>query len=204
MIAIMNTKQRAAPLAPDDRRRSIVEAVTPLILEKGAMVTTSELARAAGIAEGTIFRVFPDKNALLFEACKASFDPAPELEQLAAIEVGLPFEIKLRKAAAIMLNRQQRVQALGSVLRSMPPPSHATLHEAHGHAIRANSKLFGGIVEIFNDESERLAVEPARAAAAFRGLLSAVSFPFCDPDELISADEAIGIFLDGVRPRRTG
>ncbi|HUO45747.1 MAG TPA: helix-turn-helix domain-containing protein, partial [Acidimicrobiia bacterium] len=58
-------KARAEPLAPEDRRQAIVEAVIPLLVERGASVTTREMAEAAGIAEGTIFRVFPDKCALI-------------------------------------------------------------------------------------------------------------------------------------------
>jgi hypothetical protein len=49
-----------------------------------------------------------------------------------------------------------------------------------------------------------LAVEPARAAAAFRGLLHAVSFPLSDPKELITADEAIDVLLHGVVAREAG
>lgn len=199
----MPTKQRAEPLAPEERRRSIVEAVIPLILEKGSRVTTAEMAEAAGIAEGTIFRAFPDKTTLLFEACKSSFDPEPELDQLAAIEPDLPFETKLRTAAGIILERQQRVHALAAVLRSMPPPTHSTLHDAHRHAIEANTRLFRGIAEIFDDAADLLSVKPSRAAAAFRGLLYASSLPFCAPEELISADEAIEFLLEGVMRRNT-
>ena len=49
---------RAAPLSPDERRRAIVDAVLPLLIEHGRAVTTRQMAEAAGIAEGTIFRVF--------------------------------------------------------------------------------------------------------------------------------------------------
>jgi AcrR family transcriptional regulator len=194
----MPTKSRAEPLAPEQRRKAIVDAVIPLILESGSNVTTSQIADAAGIAEGTIFRVFPDKSSLLFEAIKASFDPAPELEQLAAIERDLPFEIKLRKAAAIIVQRAERVHALAAVLRSMPLPASVSMHDAHKNAVGANSLLFWATTRIFQDHSRQLAVEPARAAAAFRGLLFAVSFPLSDPDELITADEAIKVLLDGV------
>ena len=68
MTATRRRTGRAAPMAPDDRRRAIVDAVVPLLLEHGGDVTTRQIAEAAGIAEGTIFRVFPDKPALLMAA----------------------------------------------------------------------------------------------------------------------------------------
>jgi len=194
----METKSRAKPLPPEDRRVAIVEAVIPLIMQQGASVTTSAMAEAAGIAEGTIFRVFPDKSTLLLEALKTCFDPAPALDQLARIERDLPFEIKLRKAAAIILQRAERVYAVAAVLRTLPPPERPSHEEAHKSAIEANSLISWGLTRIFEDEANCLAVEPARAAAAFRGLLHAVNFPLSDPSELITADEAVEVLLHGV------
>lgn len=201
MIVVMPTKSRAEPLAPEQRRKTIIDAVIPLILQSGGKVTTAEIAAAAGIAEGTIFRVFPDKATLLFEAVRASFDPAPELDMLANIERALPFEIKLRKAAAILVTRGERVHALAGALRSMQPPPGLTLHDAHKTIVEANSLLFWAITRLFREESSALAVEPAKAAAALRGLLFAVSFPLNDPNEMITSDEAVTILLDGVLAR---
>lgn len=194
----MESKQRARPLPPEDRRVAIVEAVIPLILEHGANVTTSAMAEAAGIAEGTIFRVFPDKSTLLLEALKTCFDPAPALDQLARIERDLPLEIKLRKAAAIILQRAERVHAVAAVLRTLPPPDRPSHEEAHKSAIEANSLILWALTRMFENESAGLVVEPARAAAAFRGLLFAVSFPLSDPSELITAEEAVDVLLHGV------
>jgi len=56
---------RATALPPDERRSMIVAATLPLLLEHGDRVTTKQIAEAAGIAEGTIFRVFADKDALI-------------------------------------------------------------------------------------------------------------------------------------------
>jgi AcrR family transcriptional regulator len=181
-----------------------VEAIIPLILEHGGAVTTAQMAEASGVAEGTIFKVFSDKSALLHEALRTCFDPAPVMEQLAAVERELPFEIKLRKAAAIVLKRAERVHALAAVLRSLPPAQHTDNREIHKKAIEANSLIFWGLTRMFRDESDGLAVEPARAAAAFRGLLHAVSFPLSDPKELITADEAIDVLLHGVVAREAG
>jgi AcrR family transcriptional regulator len=63
-------------MAPDDRRKAILDVLVPLIVEKGGDVSTREIARAAGIAEGTIFRVFPDKRSLMLAAAEEAINPA--------------------------------------------------------------------------------------------------------------------------------
>ena len=42
--------------------------------------------QAAGVAEGTIFGVFPDKSSLLVAALMQALDPQPTLEAIAAID----------------------------------------------------------------------------------------------------------------------
>src|SRR5947207_2374501 len=73
---------RATPLAPAARRAAIVEATLPLLRAHGLSITTRQIAEAAGVAEGTIFGVFPDKDALLQAVMEAAFDPEPVRAQL--------------------------------------------------------------------------------------------------------------------------
>ena len=97
--------ERAEPLPPDDRRRAIIEAVIPLFLERGMTVTTREMAEAAGIAEGTIFGVFPDKPSVVHEAVKVSMDPAPIQRAIDEIPASAPLNTQLEAAARILLER---------------------------------------------------------------------------------------------------
>ena len=67
----------------------------PLLLERGAKVSTRQIAEVAGIAEGTIFGVFPDKDAVVQAVLQAALDPEPTDRELAAIDRSLPFEDQL-------------------------------------------------------------------------------------------------------------
>src|SRR4051795_11241283 len=95
MRTAASSKVRAAPLPPDERRAAILEAVRPVLLERGAAVTTRELAEAAGVAEGTLFRVFTDKATLVREAVMAAVDPAAAVPQIKAIDMSQPLRDRL-------------------------------------------------------------------------------------------------------------
>src|SRR5205807_338584 len=96
---------RAAALPPDERRSMIVAATLPLLLEHGDRVTSRQIAEAAGIAEGTIFRVFADKDEVIAAVIEAALDPEPLEAALAAIPAGPAFEDGL--AAAVVLIQQR-------------------------------------------------------------------------------------------------
>ena len=55
-------------MAPEDRRAALIAATVPLLHEHGLDVSTRKIAEAAGVAEGTIFGVFPDKHSLVVAA----------------------------------------------------------------------------------------------------------------------------------------
>jgi AcrR family transcriptional regulator len=74
-------------LDSDERRKTIVAAAVPLFARKGfAGTTTRELAEAANISEGLLFRHFPSKKHLYSEILRLGCEGDPVLERLAALE----------------------------------------------------------------------------------------------------------------------
>lgn len=54
----------------------ILEAARRLFLERGLDVPTAEVARAAGVSEGSVFKRFPTKEALVFAAMGVDREPS--------------------------------------------------------------------------------------------------------------------------------
>jgi AcrR family transcriptional regulator len=78
----------AAPrLDGEERRKAIVQAAVPLFARKGfAGTTTREIAEAAGISEGLVFKHFPTKKHLYREILRLGCEGDPALEQLARLQ----------------------------------------------------------------------------------------------------------------------
>jgi AcrR family transcriptional regulator len=74
-------------LDSDERHKAIVAAAVPLFARKGfAGTTTREIAEAANISEGLLFRHFPSKRQLYGEILRLGCEGDPALERLATLE----------------------------------------------------------------------------------------------------------------------
>jgi AcrR family transcriptional regulator len=109
-------------MAPDDRRAMIIDAVIPLLMEKGREVTTKQIAEAADIAEGTIFRVFGDKESLFEAAVQKFLDPTATHKALLAIEPDLPLEAKVNDIMFQLRNRMTGIFGIMSAVGMPGPP----------------------------------------------------------------------------------
>lgn len=76
------TRKRRRP-APDERRRAILDAALESFAERGFSATRMEdVARRAGIAKGTLYLYFTDKEAMFEALVREAADPVfGELEQ---------------------------------------------------------------------------------------------------------------------------
>lgn len=192
--------ERAEPLPADDRRRAIVEAVIPLFLEKGPAVTTREMAEAAGIAEGTIFRVFPDKTSVIHDAVKAGMDPDQIQQAIAAIPPTTPLADQLEAAARILVERSERVAALIGVLHASRSHADGPPAGARQHVISANTAILDALTRLFERNRNEIRVNPRRAAIALRGLVFATAHPLVSSDEKPSLQESVEVLMNGIAP----
>lgn len=103
---------RAIPLPPDDRRQALIDATLPLLLARGPAVTTREIAEAAGIAEGTIFRVFETKQELVQATVAAALRPTETIERLEHLPVGQTLESRVQEILHLLGEEIVRVRSL--------------------------------------------------------------------------------------------
>lgn len=181
-------RPRAAAMAPEARRAAIVAATIPLLATHGRSVTTRQIAQAAGIAEGTIFRAFPDKESLVAAAVEAALDPAPDDAALAAIDPALPLEARLREATAIL---RRRVAGIWKLMTAVGPE--------RASAVRTRRPPdLGALAGVFEPDRARLRLEPVACAQLLRGLVLAGSHPALAEEPFVP-EELVSVLLDGIR-----
>jgi AcrR family transcriptional regulator len=196
---------RATAMSPDDRRRAIVRALVPLLVERGGDVSTREIARAAGIAEGTIFRVFPDKGSLMMAAAEEAINPA---DGRVAFEEAMRDVDTLREKVVVAAQRVlDRMRMTMSVMFAV----RGHLMEAHHHdkkhfgppqfVLDAQAELHRRLTTVFEAHRDELAVEPEVAAVALRSLIFGASRPELGMTPALDAEQIADLLLSGVATR---
>jgi AcrR family transcriptional regulator len=180
------TSRRASALPPEERRAAIIDAVRPLLAEHGEAITTKQIACAAGIAEGTIFRVFADKDELLDATLEAALDQGPFETALRAIDPDLPFEQQLVEATELI---QRRVVDVWTLLSHLGPKRHDQVSRPMTDS--------PALTAIFAAHADRIRVDPGHAARMLRALTLSLTHPMIAA-EASAASDIVDTVLHGV------
>jgi AcrR family transcriptional regulator len=196
---IKAARARAAALPAEARRRAIVRATVPLLLDHGTGVTTRQIAEAAGVAEGTIFRVFPDKDAVIDAAVEAAFDPEATHDALRAIDRGLPLEERLLQAVEVVQSRMAEIWRLMAVVGHARLPEGARPGAARPPAPRHLAEDNQALADVIGPDADRLRCPLPLVGATIRGLIFGATHPAFAPDGQAQSPRVIvDVLLHGI------
>ncbi|MFT4306621.1 MAG: helix-turn-helix domain-containing protein [Microbacterium sp.] len=182
-------RSRAKPMAPEERRAMIAAQAVPLFLEHGSALTTRQLAEHLGIAEGTIFRAFGDKESLMRAAVQAFFDQARESMDAGLVDPQLPLDEKVRRLVRGTRIWMRRLLRMLSLLPRDEVPQY--------FARDRDGRFRSAVAAIFAPDADRLNLPPERMSAVIR-IAGIAANGARAGDEALTEDELVELVLHGI------
>ncbi len=167
----------------------IIDAVIPLLLAHGRDVTSRQIADAAGVAEGTIFRAFGDKDTLIEAAVARFLDPEPLRRGLLYIDPELSLEQKVNDILFHLRSRFTGIMGIMSAIgmKGRPPGLPDVQQE-----------LAGVIASVLESEAPRLRVPPEQAAYIIRIIAFAASIESFNESHHFETTEIADFIVYGI------
>ncbi len=198
----VSNSTRARPLPPAERRAALIAAVLPLVREHGVGVSTRQLAEASGVAEGTIFRVFPDKDALIQAVIGAAIDPEPILAELAAIDLGLPLPERMIAFTSILQAWLRDIISLMMSIRAhagAPGDDRARIDEQSRR--EDSSRIDAAVIRLLEPDQDAFRLPLSDVVRMLRAFVVASSHPMLARGGVLTTQEMVDVILNGVLVR---
>jgi AcrR family transcriptional regulator len=180
----------------DERRAALIAATEPLLERFGRDVSTRQIAEAAGIAEGTIFRAFATKEELIDAVIEDAYNIQRTCDELAQVDLSLNLEQRLVSAVEILQRRLRRLVALFWSLRLRKDAPDRDSFRAKQQA--DNELLNNAIAALIKPEHDQLRLEPPEVASVLRAITFSVSHHLLGDQRLAEPRRIVDLVLYGV------
>lgn len=165
-------------MSAEERRAEIVRATVPLVSEHGAKVTTRQIAEAAGIAEGTVFRVFTDKDELVGACVAEVFRTDVIAARVRETTPDTPLEEQLVEAGLLLAEHFSR---LGDLMHALAASGYNVHEHKPAEVHRDGPAAFmreveDAVVQVLDRERDRFRLPARDIGRMFLGLLFSLRF----------------------------
>jgi AcrR family transcriptional regulator len=168
-------------------------ATEHLLVAQGSNVSTRAIAEAAGIAEGTIFRVFPTKEAIIDAIFDDAFSREAGRAALSEVEPSADLRSRMVAVVGVMQRRIRRIQALFAAVGFRRPPF------PHDRKKPGQPNLdFSEIAAILEPDRELLRVPPGEAARLLLALVMALTHPMLAGRSDADPESIVDLILNGI------
>ncbi|NJN03255.1 MAG: TetR/AcrR family transcriptional regulator [Leptolyngbyaceae cyanobacterium SL_1_1] len=196
-----------APLTEGETQTKILRAAQRLFAKKGyGGTSTRELAQAAGVAEGTLFRHFDNKKAILVEVATQGW-----IEILTDLLTELSEMGSYKAVAQVMRRRMLSLPKNSDMMRVcfMEAQFHPELREQiQAEVIAKMTDVAEAFFQTAMDRGTYRPINPRVVARIFLGMFTVAGFSQmtladeASPQEMQELAEGLAdIFLNGVLPR---
>jgi AcrR family transcriptional regulator len=202
----MKMRPQTLPTETDTSKR-ILQAARKLFARKGYdATTTKDLAHVAGVAEGTVFRHFPNKKAILIEVATEGW-----IEILTDLLTELSEMGSYKAVAQVMRRRMLNLRENGDMLRVcfIEAQFHPELRDRiQSEVIAKMTDVAEAFFETAMDKGVYRRMNPRLVAQVFLGMFAVAGFsydtlmaPGASPHAMQDMAEGLAdIFLNGVLP----
>ena len=171
-------------MPPDERRASLIDATLPLLLQHGPSLTTRQVAEAAGVAEGTIFRAFNSLPDLIDATTREAMSAERLTRELESLDLGDTLDEKVTTTLELFTTRFARIRTL---LMAAHAREHHTSECMRDELASRRAELDAWLTSRFAVHADELSTSPETLVSYLRTLAHghALTLP---PSPLSTAD----------------
>ncbi|MET0193174.1 MAG: TetR/AcrR family transcriptional regulator [Hyphomicrobiaceae bacterium] len=168
MNGVKKVRVQRKPRVDGQRNRDmILEAAHRILVEKGATASLDEIAQAAGVGNGTLYRHFPTRVALVAEVCR--LDTRPLVEAAGHLSASQSPITALARWLEMFIDYMSEKAIVAEAVSALISPS-SDIHGSSGAHVRgALTTLFERARE---DGSLAVEIDPLDLLRAVAGIAS--------------------------------